>query len=286
MNLSLYDEDLKRIAIIGNRYISCLWSEGYNTVENFTLEVVATSEYKKKIRSDCYVGRSDRTTLMVIKTVLISNGKIVASGKQAGRVLDDVSFVGTIFEGAFIDKAIKSAYNNSNKYRNLEFAESDLQIPYNHQISNKSILELCTTMCQNKDVGFKVIKNGRFLIATFYKPEEKPNLILSENFGNLFVNSVSISTENLKNYATVLGAGEGENRTRIYVDASNGQDRRELIVDANDITREEGETDASYNSKLTARGIEKLLEKQQTFSCNFIPHSSDFGKKYDLGDQP
>lgn len=284
MNLNLYDKDLNRIAIIGSQYISCLWSEGYNTIENFTMELVATDEYKKKIRSDCYVGRNDRKTLMVIKTVEIANGKIVASGKQAGRVLDDVSFVGTIESGSMIDTSIKRAYNNGNKYRNLEFADTNLQIPYNHQISNKSILKLCETMCQSEDVGFRVIRNNGTMYTEFYRPEYNPNFVLSEKFGNLSIDSVSISTEKLKNYAIVLGEGEGENRNKVYVDSTNGEERRDLIVDASDIQKEENETDESYNSRLVARGIEKLLENQQTFSCAFSPYAKDFGVKYDLGD--
>ena len=284
MNLNLYDADLNRIAIIGEQYISCLWSEGYNTIENFTMELVATDEYKKKIRSDCYVGRNDRKTLMVIKTVEIANGKIVASGKQAGRVLDDVSFVGTIESGSMIDTSIKRAYNNGNKYRNLEFADTNLQIPYNHQISNKSILKLCETMCQSEDVGFRVIRNNGTMYTEFYRPEYNPNFVLSEKFGNHSIDSVSISTEKLKNYAIVLGEGEGENRNKVYVDSTNGEERRDLIVDANDIQKEENETDESYKSRLIARGIEKLLENQQTFSCAFTPYAKDFGVKYDLGD--
>lgn len=284
MNLNLYDKDLNRIAIIGGQYISCLWSEGYNTIENFTMELIATDEYKKKVRADCYIGRDDRTTLMVIKTVQIKDGKVVASGKQAGRVLDDVSFIGTINSGSIIDTSIKNAYNGSNKYHNLEFSDTDLRIPYDHQISNKSILELCTTMCQSEDVGFKVIRENGSLLTVFYQPEYNPNLVFSEKFGNISIDSISISTENLKNYAIVLGEGEGENRTKIYVDLTNGDDRRDLIVDAKDIQKEEGETDESYNSRLVARGIEKLLKNQQTFSCAFTPYSKDFGVKYDLGD--
>ena len=284
MNLNLYDKDLNRIAIIGSQYISCLWSEGYNTIENFTMELVATDEYKKKIRSDCYVGRNDRKTLMVIKTVEIANGKIVASGKQAGRVLDDVSFVGTIESGSVIDTSIKNAYNNGNKYRNLEFSDTNLQIPYNHQISNKSILKLCEIMCQSEDVGFRVIRNNGTMYTEFYRPEYSPNFVLSEKFGNLSIDSISISTEKLKNYAIVLGEGEGENRNKVYVDSTNGEERRDLIVDASDIQKEENETDESYNSRLVARGIEKLLENQQTFSCAFAPYAKDFGVKYDLGD--
>lgn len=284
MNLNLYDEDLNRIAIIGGQYISCLWSEGYNTIENFTLELIATDEYKKKVRSDRYIGRDDRKTLMVIKTVQISDGKIVASGKQAGRVLDDVSFIGTIESGSMIDTSIKNAYNSSSKYRKVEFGDTDLKIPYNHQISNKTFLELCETMCQSEDVGFKVVRNSGNLLTVFYRPDQNPNLVFSEKFGNISIGSISISTENLKNYAIVLGQGEGENRSKVYVDATNGADKRELIVDANDMKKEENESDESYNSRLIARGVEKLLENQQTFSCAFTPFTKDFGVNYDLGD--
>ena len=284
MNLNLYDENLNRVAIIGGQYISCLWSEGYNTIENFTVELNATDEYKKKIRTNCYIGRDDRKTLMVIKSVQIADGKIVASGKQAGRVLDDVSFIGTIEAGDMIDTSIKNAYNKSNKYKKLEFAQTNLQIPYKHQISNKSFLELCLVMCQSEDVGFKVIRENGVLLTTFYQPEYNPNIVLSEKFGNLSVDSVSMSTENLKNYAIVLGEGEGENRTKVFVDATNGDDRLDLIVDAKDIQKEENETDESYKSRLVSRGIESLLEKRQTFSCAFTPYAKDFGVKYDLGD--
>ena len=285
MNLNLYDKDLNRIAIIGGQYVSCLWSEGYNTVEIFTLELVATDEYKKKVRSDCYVGRDDRKTLMVIKSVKIENGKIVASGKQASRVLDDVAFVGTIQSGELIDISIKNAYNNSNKYHNLEFADTDLQIAYGHEISNKPILELCTTMCQSEDVGFRAVKHNGYIAIEFYRPGTKQNLVFSEKYGNLSVDSISISTENLKNYAIVLGgAEEGEERKTAYVDMTNGGTRLELIVDAENTKIEYGETEEMYNERLTAIGVEELLKRQETFNCAFTPYAKDFGSKYDIGD--
>lgn len=284
MNLSVYDKELNRVAIIGNRYISCLWSEGYNTVENFSLELNATEEYKKKIKTDYYVGRSDRKTAMVIKAVQAKDGKIIATGKQAARVMADASFIGTIASGSMIDTSVKNAYNNSNKCRNLEFLETDLQIPYNHQISNKSILDLCQIMGQSEDIGFKVEKNGALLQAFFYKPEINPNLVFSEKFGNISVDSLAFSTERLKNYAIVLGEGEGDKRKKAYVDVTNGADRLDLIVDASDIQKEDGETEESYNDRLVSRGIERLLESKEVFSCAFHPHEKDFGVKYDLGD--
>lgn len=284
MNLSLYDKDLNRVAIIGGQYISCLWSEGYNTIENFTLELVETDEYKKKVAVDCYVGRDDRNTLMIIKTAQFGNGKIVASGKQATRVLGDVSFIGTISSGSNIDTSVINAYNNSDKYRGVEFINTSLGVKYHHQISNKSFSELCETMCQSEDVGFRAKRGVGNVLIEFYQPGEKENLVFSEKFGNLTVNSVSISSENYKNYAIVLGEGDGDSRTKVVIDLTNGAERRDLIVDAKDLQSEDGETAESYRERLTARGFENLIERTQTFSCAFTPYSSDFGKKYDLGD--
>ena len=284
MKINLYDENLHRISIIDERFVSCLWSEGYNTTENFTLELQVTEEYRKKVRPDCYVGRNDRKTLMVIKTVEISNDKIIASGKQATQVLDNVAFIGTINEGSRIDSSIESAYNNSSKFKKFEIVSSGLTDTYKHQISNKNFLKLCETMCQSEDVGFRSVKNNVVVNIEFYKPEQKPNLVFSQKIGNLSIDSIKISTSAFKNYAIVLGEGEGENRIRVDVDWTNGDERRELIVDAKDIQREENETNQSYNARLVARGVEKLIECQKVIDFIFSPFAKDFGVKYDLGD--
>ena len=284
MNLNLYDEQMNRISIIGNQFISCLWSEGYNTTQAFTLELQVTAEYKRKVKPDCFVGRSDRKTLMVIKTVQVQNGKIIATGKQATRCLDDVPFIGTISAGSKMTSSIKEAYESGEGYTSFSFADSTLEDVYRHDISNKSILVLCEKMGQETDVGFRAIRSTGGITVEFYKPEEKDNLVFSERFGNMTVNGITLSTQNWKNYAIVLGAGEGDNRIRQDVDLSEGQQKRSLIIDARDLSMEEGETEENYRLRLTARGIEKMLECQKTWECAFLPLASDFGTRYDLGD--
>lgn len=284
MNLNFYDKQLNRTAIIYGRFISVFWSEGYNTTEPFTLELQATEEFKRIVRPDCYVGRDDRKSLMVVKTVQITGGKIIATGKQAARCLDDVPFVGTIKKDRQVAAAIREAYESGEGYEGFTFAETAPAVTYGYQISNKSVLELCETMGQNTDLGFRAVRSGGKVLVEFYQPEENPNLKYSESFGNLTVNSLLLSTENLKNHAIVLGAGEGEERSRAEVDQSSGGQKLTLIVDARDIAREETDTDESYQAKLTARGAEKLLERKKTWECVFTPLASDFGKRYDLGD--
>ena len=133
-------------------------------------------------------------------------------------------------------------------------------------------------------MGFQTVRGGGFVTVELYKPEESGNLKFSESFGNLTVNSLLLSTENLKNHAIVLGAGEGENREIVEVDRSGGGQKLSMIVDARDISREETDTDESYRDKLEARGIEKLREHTKTWECAFTPLAEDFGIRYDLGD--
>lgn len=284
MKIKIYDKDLNSILLVGGQYVSCFWSEGYNTVGSFCLELIDTAKYRKKIREDFYAGRSDRDTLMVIKTVEFRGGRIIASGKQATAVLDDVAMIGTIPTEVNIDTAVKNAYNGSAKFRKLNFAETNIGVKSTHQISNASFLEVCSTLCADTDLGFRVKRTGAELLAEFYQPSENPNLVFSKQHGNLSEPKIKLSTEGAKNYAIVFGQGEGENRIHTTVDMTNGQDRRELVVDANDLQMDEGEVMEDYLKRLKSRGIEKLLECQSVFSCSFIPSEKDFGSKYDLGD--
>ena len=284
MRLNVYDKDLNRICIVGDNYISCLWNEGYNSVEPFTLELNSIDEYRQKIKEDFYVGRSDRPTLMVIKDIVFNKDTIVVSGKQATRVLDDVAFIGTIAEGGRIDESIKSAYNSSNKYYNLFIDDHALDETYGHQISNKSMLELCQTMCEDKDIGFKVVKRDKKCVLQLYKPVKKENLVFSEKFRNLTLKEIAISNDLEKNYAIVLGQGEGVNRTRVDVDISGGLQRKELIIDARNSQKDEDESQSDYEERLRVEGLETLLATSSKRAYSFFPNVGDFGVKYDLGD--
>ena len=284
MNLNLYDRNLKRIAVIESRYVSCMWSEGYNSTQPFTMELQASDEYKQKVQPDCYVGRDDRKTMMVIKTVKVKDGRIVASGKQATRCLDDVVFEGTIPAGRLLADSIKGAYDESYGYENFEFAPPNLPVVYDHQISNKSILLLLETMCQDTDTGFRVVRANGKLRVEFYRPEINYKLKLAQSYGNMRVDEVTLSTENKKNFAIVLGEGEGDARFRVYVDFSSGEQKRSMFVDARDVLREENESDDSYSARLYARGVEQLLTKQGTWECALTPLGTEFGTRYDLGD--
>jgi hypothetical protein len=283
MRISIYDKELNRVDIIESRFVSCLWAEGYNTTGSFSLELQESESHKRNVRPGYFVGRTDRKALMVITTVEARDGKIVATGKTADRLLQDVSFVGKIDAGSNVDRAVINAYNNSSKCVDLDFEETDLGVAYDEPIENLSILEMVQTMAQSKDVGFRVTKNGNRLLAGFYQPSNENPYRLAKGFGNVDVQSIVLSIENLKNYAIVLGTDSNDKTVRIDVDETNGDDRKEIIVDSGESPKD-GETTSQFKERLKAIGHETLCENRKTWSANFSPIESQFGKKYDLGD--
>lgn len=289
MRLYVYDKSLNRIADIEERYISVLWSEGYNTIQNFSLELAATEELKNKINPNCYLYRHDRKTVMVIKNVEVKNGKIVSTGKQASYVLDDVAHIGTIPAlDAFVGSIGNYYEENTNKYPFVKIPQRAVYEPYPYQIGSKSFLSILQTQCQYADVGFNAHLNTGYTGSTIsidvYKPIEKDGLVFSSSIGNLGNVSAYFSMDGFKNYAYVLGQGEGENRVVAEVDQTNGGDRYELVVDARDVQMEDGETNEAYMERLKSRGAEKLLEHQQVFKTAFQVAVAEFGDRFDLGD--
>lgn len=283
MRINIYDKELNRVDIIESRFVSCLWAEGYNTTGSFSLELQESEAHKRNVRPGYFVGRTDRKALMVITTVEAKDGKIVAIGKTADRILQDVSFIGKIDAGSNVDTAVINAYNNSSKCVDLDFEETDLGIVYDEPIENMSILEMAQTMAQSKDVGFRVTKNGNRLLAGFYQPSSENPYRLAKGFGNVDVQSIVLSIENLKNYAIVLGTDSNDKTVRVDVDETNGDDRKEIIVDSGESPKD-GETTSQFKERLKAIGHETLCENKKTWSANFSPIESQFGKKYDLGD--
>ena len=275
MKVNIYDTQLNRVLFLDNTFISLLWKPYYNKIGNFTLEVAETDINKSLIKPDYYVSVSNDDNLMVIKTVEVKNKKIVATGFSATRVLHDVAFIGTIEAGANVPSAIKSAYATTAGFPLVNIAESDLDVTYPQQISHKSIGELCEIMCGATDLGFKAVKNGKNIDIVFYQPQENPNLVFAEKYGNIKNSSLLISTNAYKNYAIVLGQGEGENRTKLYVDirTNKTEQKRDLIVDAKDLQQAENETQEQYLKKLEARALEKLLSQQIKKSVNFLPYA-------------
>lgn len=116
-------------------------------------------------------------------------------------------------------------------------------------------------------------------------------------FGDAAGNLASIKLKNdvsgNKNVAIVCGQGEGAARRMVEVDLSADGKRRELYVDARDLSQtviENGAqhtlTNVEYDALLQARGLAKLIETAGclTVKAQLAQRMLLFGQDYELGD--
>ena len=111
-------------------------------------------------------------------------------------------------------------------------------------------------------------------------------VIFSYSFENISIHASRGGSDGYCNYAIVGGEGEGANRVIVEVDQTNGEDRRELWVDAKDLQKGDL-SDADYRAQLIQRGTEKLAEaaRVENFSAAAVDTANfAYLTDWDLGD--
>lgn len=116
--------------------------------------------------------------------------------------------------------------------------------------------------------------------------------VFSDRFCNIRNVTYNRNSADYKNFAYVAGEGEDTERVIVTVDMrQQGEERRELYVDARDLAREDGEGNtvpmADYMEQLRQRGREKLSQYRmvETVDGSVDPYANLVYKKdFDLGD--
>lgn len=112
----------------------------------------------------------------------------------------------------------------------------------------------------------------------------------SAEIGNLNNMVYNENYLNNKSVAVVAGAGEGDERKILRVTQAAPSlwlEGREIYVDARDIQRTEGQTEAQYEALLEQRGIERLADYQPVLSLDGTVQDVgiyQYQRDWDLGD--
>ena len=295
MNLNVYRRSSPLetdIILLGSfdKYISLVWSEGYNTLGSFSVEVPLNEYTRSILTPERYVTRNDRDTVMIITSVSIKSNTITATGHTATWMLEQVAVPGEIVsedekeKGVNIEdtleKAFREHFPQKNSFPLIFTGLSNLQDKYYLALKNKTFYQACETMCESADIGFRTVKMFRdtekHIKLELYKPETKEPHILSTDYGNIFGVQVTKSTECYKNTAYIIGPdGSIEKYSeRGLIDDSDTE--YAFILDAKNI---------DSRSERIAKASESIRASQNINSVKFIPHSFDFGEKYDVGDK-
>lgn len=288
MDLLVLNKSLDVIAIV-DVYESVIWTERYYEYGDFELYTAMTQDLLNYIKTDNYIQRVGSDRVMIIEEIRIdtdseTGNHITITGRSLESILDrrviwsQTTISGNLQNGIkkIINENIISPSKEERKISNFIFKDStDSQITgltVEAQYTGDNLYDVISKVCEEKSIGFKVSlnENKQFVFELYagadrsYEQTNYPYVVFSPNFDNIINSNYLESKENLKNVALVGGEGEGTARKYLAIGNTSGLDRRELFVDARDISSEgeDGEnlTTEQYNELLKQRGNEYLAD--------------------------
>lgn len=297
--LSFYSPEMVLCFDLG-QYKSLRWRPKYDSPGEFELHTNA--KHFARVYRGQLVLRSDRPKEAVkVEGIVVEENSLVITGRFLSAVLADASITGRYNFNCPVETAIRKLvaeqYGRIPRTLPLKLAASGgFTEKITAQVSLKNLLTVSTAMAKAGGLGFRVYADPteQCLYFEMYKgvdrtesQEENARVTFSDVYFNIDRPRYEENEANYKNYAIVCGEGEGTARTIVEVDRTNGEDRRELLVDARDLFKGEGQTDTEYKAVLLQRGTDKLAEHNriQSFEAG-IKSSSQFQYKtdWDLGD--
>lgn len=311
MDLLIYDEEFKLLDIVDTGS-SVIWANRFRQCGDFELYIPTSADLLELLQEDRFVGRPDDDMLCIIEKVVANtdeeNGDyMTVTGRCVRSILDRrivweqtalndtvENVMRRLVTDAFISPAIAAR-----KYDKLVLAPPH---GYTETISTQytgdNILEAIEKLCTTYNYGFKITLQGGLLVLDFYKAtdrsknqEENTPIIFSEEYDNLTASTYTKDKTAYKSVALVAGEGEGSARRRTVVGRSTDQaglHRRELFVDAKDISSNDGEiTDTEYMAQLSVRGHTAITQAAQVESMEGTVEPRQmykYGTDYYMGD--
>ncbi|NFE84103.1 hypothetical protein FDB42_12590 [Clostridium botulinum] len=319
MELKIFNRDLNLVGIIDS-FSSLIWNRKYNSLGDFQLNILFTSENNSILKIDNIIykdnGECGFITSKEIKIDDDGTENIEVKGKFILGYLERRIIWGQEeINSSVVDASYMLVHNNCincsepRKIPNLMLGEkNNIEIPLVKQVSYNNLLDTVCLISQTHELGLKVdfdIIENKLIFKIYEGIDRSINqskvapVIFSRDFENVLNQNYVESNNNYKNVALVAGAGEGIERKTLAIGDKSGLDRYELFVDARDIcdkryvsddegiSKDEPIPENEYSNLLESRGNEKLTQyyKIKSFDSTINTNSNVVYKEdYDLGD--
>lgn len=260
MDLIVLNTNLDAITII-DTYESFIWTDRYYQYGDFELYASITGNLLSYLKQGYYLQKRDSDRLMIIEKILINSDieygdHVTVTGRSLESILDrrviwgQMTLSGNLQDSieSLLDACIISPSNTNRKISNFIFNESTdpkiTSLTISAQYTGDNLYDAIQKICEQAGIGFKVTLNDRkqFVFELYagtdrsYEQTTVPYVIFSPTFDNVISTNYIESKSSLKNVALVGGEGEGAARRYTAVGNLSGLDRRELFVDARDIS--------------------------------------------------
>lgn len=295
MELTVLDQNFAKIYILES-YESLIWVDRFNEPGAFELYSPVTDDILTYFKPNYYLTNDESEHTMIIEDISIEsdieNGnKIKVIGRSLESLLDrriiwDESSDAISFkEGHNLQKAIRKLVerNISSSTKNkiaarrianfiLDDPSTDTSITsltlvdgaqYN---GSNTLLDVVQSLCSANNIGFKVILEGDTFVFSLYNgvnrdysQDERPYVVYSPEFDNVLNSNYKEENSIVKNVALISNGDENDLIIQT-VGTETGINRRELYVDAGDVTNQiKQEDDDETESTITRNQVKKLM---------------------------
>lgn len=254
---------------------SVRWRRKYFEPGEVEIHLPATKDNLELVTAGSIIRRPGRVESAIIEDYDVNGNDLAVTGRMLSSILDRAVVAQLYNFDTTYEAAMLGLIPEATRCIPLLIAgeAQGFTDPVSCQISWKNLLTAETKLSRASNIGYRVTWGDDAWIFECYKGVDRsaaqssvPIVFFSDEFGNLAAPHYTRGISNWKNFAYVAGEGEGAARTVITIDQRQaGDDRRELFVDAKDITSENLST-AAYKAALNERGLEKLAECKQTES--------------------
>lgn len=320
MELRVYDRDLLRKGTTDNAS-SIRWRLKYYEPGEFEIHLPATPQNINLFDQDMIIADKANGYSGIVEGIQIQKSKskreITVTGRMIASILDRRLIKGrTIFNGE-IEKIMFSIAGMISPFPHLVLGtQNGFTETVTFQATYKNALTYLTKLSKAGNIGYRItpdFEKKQYVFETYrgvdhsFSQHENNRVIFAESYDNL---EGFTKNKNSKLYKNVMYiGGQGDSLRTVTVDgdtlvvsdntpdtrtivtsgdtALTGFDLREEFLSATDVTKEENESQADYESALKQRGDAKLNEDAMVDSIegdvkptgNFI-----FRRDWNIGD--
>lgn len=307
IELLILDQNFEALGLVDNAD-SIIWNKRYYETGVFEIYINANLKNALLLQENNYVVREDDDSVGIIENIeyteteedgefLTITGRFSESILGRRIVWKQTNLYGTA-EIGLRNLLLDNVITPQDQSRRIEIIELGKLKGFldrlEAQVTGADLELYIQEVCKNLNIGYRFIyQNKKFYFELYkgidrsYNQTANPYVVFSKNYDNLLASEYRKHTSNFKNVALVAGEGEGVERKTAVVGNISGLARKEIFIDAKDISSNDGEIiDTEYIPLLTARGNEKIAEFSITneFDGTVDIKNYKYKEDYELGD--
>lgn len=314
MEALVMDTNFVAVGILDS-YDSFIWTDRFSSCGDFEVYTTASKETFNLLRSDYYLWRKETNKVMIIDEVQIQSDaedgdKLIVSGESLEAILkrriiwNKITINGNLQEGVrtLINDSIINPADENRKIPNFIFEENAderiTSLTWEMSYDGEILYDVICKICESKEIGFQITlsDDNNFIFKLVigedrsYNQDKNAYIVFSPDWDNILNSNYLESKRTEKNVALVTGGNE-ENEKSITVGTATGLNRKEIYIQAGDVSSEKEDgsemSDSEYMEALKTRGEEELATYKKTHVYDGEMDAKQmfvFGEDFFLGD--